>query len=153
MANTKQILLKYLKSQNLMTLATNDKKPWVASVYYVIDEDFNPYFLSEPDCKHCSDIKLNVYVAVGIADSSQKVTDKKVGVQMQGTAIQITDIEQIKQVLDAWNKANPGFENVINFENIEKGVIKSKVYRIKPKIIKFLNEELYGPEGFKIFKF
>lgn len=43
MKNNKQKLLKYLKSQNFMTVATYDKHLWVASVYYAIDDNFNLY--------------------------------------------------------------------------------------------------------------
>lgn len=153
MKNNKQKLFKYLKSQRLMSLSTFSDKPWTSTVYYTNDGDFNLYFLSEPESKHCHDIFLNPFVACNIADSTQKVTDKKIGVQIQGTAKQITDEGLIKKVLAAWNKANPGFEHIINFDNMKKKVIKSKVYKITPKIIKFFNEQIYGPEGSTVYKF
>ncbi len=151
--NSKQKLLQYLKSQRLISLSTGSDKPWTSNVYYTVDDDFNLYFLSEPESKHCTDIKENPNISCSIADSNQKVTDKKVGAQIQGTIIQLTDVEQINQVLDSWNKVNPGFENIINWDNMQKKVIKSKVYKVKPTLIKFLNEELYGPEGTEKFKF
>lgn len=151
--NNKQKLFQYLKSQRLMSLSTGSDKPWTSNVYYTIDDNFNLYFLSEPESKHCNDIKSNNIVACSITDSSQKVTDKKVGAQIQGKAIQLTDADQIKQVLDSWNKTNQGFEHIINWDNIKNNVIKSKVYQVKPTFIKFLNEELYGPEGSETFTF
>ncbi len=151
--NNKQKLLQYLRSQKLMSLSTSSDKPWTSNVYYTIDDDFNLYFLSEPESKHCRDIKANPNVSCSIADSSQKVTDKKIGAQIQGTATQLTDVDQIKKALDSWNRDIPGFAHIINWENMEKHVIKSKVYRVKPATIKFLNEALYGPEGTEIFNF
>lgn len=153
MSNNNQKLLQYLKSQRLMTLSTCGDKPWVSTVYYAIDDNFNLYFLSEPESKHCHDIKVNNQVGCNIADSRQKVTDKKIGVQVQGTATQLTDEFLIKKALQMWNKATPGFEHIINWENIKSKVIKSKVYQVKPISIKFLNEELYGPEGFETFTY
>lgn len=151
--NNKQKLLGYLKSQRLMTLSTCGDKPWVSTVYYAIDDAFNLYFLSEPESKHCHDIKVNNQVGCNIADSRQLVTDKKVGAQVQGTATQLTDESLIKKALSMWNKATPGFEHIINWDNMVKHAIKSKVYQVKPASIKFLNEELYGPEGSEVFKF
>ena len=60
---------KYLKSQRLMTLATCADKPWVATVYFAVDNDLNFYFVSSPKSKHCKDIEKNSKVAVNVADS------------------------------------------------------------------------------------
>lgn len=68
-------------------------------------------------------------------------------------AERLDNLSQIKWVLAVWNKLNPGFEAIINLTNIRKKVIKSVVYKVRPTVIKFLNESLYGPEGFKIFTF
>lgn len=153
MKNNKQRLLEYLRFQNLMSLATCGKRMWISTVYYVVDEQLNLYFLSEPMTIHCQDIKENSQVACAIADSKQKVTDKKIGVQARGIASEVNSLEKIKWVLAMWNKHNPGIENIINLKNIQRKVINSKIYKIKPSVIKFFNEELYGPEGFEIFKF
>ena len=56
-------------------------------------------------------------------------------------------------MLALWNKVNPGFESIINLKNMQKKVIKGRIYKIAPKTIKFFNEELYGSEGFEVFKF
>lgn len=136
-----------------MSLATSNKNLSICTVYYTIDDDFNLYFISEPSSNHCLNITNNTQVACAIADSRQKVTDKKAGVQVEGSAQQLQDDNQIKLVLDLWNKSNPGFEKIINIANIKNGGIKSKVYKIQPKIIKFFSEELYGPEGFENFVF
>lgn len=151
--NSKQKLLQYLKSHNFMTIATADGKPWVANVYYVVDDGFNLYFLSEPASKHGRDLAKNPSVSCSIADSNQKVTDKKIGVQLQGSAKIVNALAKIKWMLHIWNKINPGFESLINLKNIQNKVIKGKVYRVKPALIKFFNEELYGSEGFELFEF
>lgn len=153
MKEDKTLLLKFLQSQNLMTLSTQGSHLWVSSVYYVTDEKFNLYFLSEPKSQHCLAIKSNPEVACAVADTRQKVVDKKIGVQMSGTASLVKNLSSIKWMLKMWNKLNPGFESIINLKNIQTNKIKSKIYKIEPKLIKFLNEALYGSEGFKLFKF
>lgn len=148
----KKLLLSYLKSQRLMSVATHVVNSWVCCVYYAVDDKFNLYFVSEPDTKHIKDIIKNKNVACAIFDSHQKVTDKKIGVQIQAVASEVKEKREILSALKLWNKNNPGIEDIINFKNLGK-VIKSKVYKIEPKIIKFFNEQLYGSEGSKIFNF
>lgn len=151
MKKDKKNLLKYLQSQNFMTLATMRGKPWVASTYYAVDDHFNLYFISQPDSRHCRELVKNPQVACAIADSHQKVTDKKKGLQIEGSVHEVIEEKEIKRALKLWNAKNPGFEKVINYQSMKTGKIKGKVYRISLSRTKFFNEELYGPEGYKIF--
>lgn len=153
MKGTKKQLLDFLKSQRLMSLATFGNSLCACNVYFAVDDAFNLYFMSEPSSDHCKNIVQNNTVACTIADSRQKVTDKKIGVQIKGVVEKVDDSEKIKLALSLWNKANPGFESVINFKNIQENSIKSKVYTVIPLEMKFLNEASYGPEGSETFLF
>jgi|SRR3989338_8352824 len=146
-------LHEYLKSQNLVSIATKNGKLWVSVVYYVVDDKLNLYFLSEPTTEHCQNILKNAEVACSIFNSNQKVIDKKVGVQLHGKASKVNNIEKIKWMLALWNKVNPGFEAIISLKNMQKKIIKGRIFKIEPKTIKFFNEVLYGSEGFEVFKF
>lgn len=152
-AKDKGALLGYLRSQRLMTLATHGSGTAACTVYYAVDDDLDLYIVTEPESEHCKNIGKDNRVACAIADSRQKVTDKKVGVQIKGTASEVGSLERMKAILSLWNATNPGFESVINVENIRKKVIESKVFKIAPSEIKFFNEELYGPEGAEVFDF
>lgn len=77
MDTLKIAIMDFLKSQHLMSLATLGKNINTCTVYYAPDDKFNLYFISEPDSNHCQNIAKNSSVAVAIADSAQKVTDKK----------------------------------------------------------------------------
>lgn len=149
----KKELLERIKSQKIMSLATRDEKVDICTVFYVVDKDFNLYFISEPDSQHCRNIIKNKDVACNIVDSSQKVTDKKIGVQAQGEATEVTGSDKIITLLKMWNSANPGIASILNYENIKKRVINSKVYKISPNRIKFFNEEIYSEEGYEILEF
>lgn len=136
-----------------MYLATYDGEPWVATVFYAVDERFNFYYIGPPDSRHNKAIKKNKHVSFAVAASSQKTTDKKIGVQVDGIADEVNSRNKIKIILALWNKFNPGFGSVINLPNMIKKIISSRVYKIEPKLIKFFNEKLYGDEGTEIFKF
>jgi len=151
MKNNKQKLLEYLKEHKFMSVATHDEHLWAAWVYYVIDDEFNLYFVSAPDTDHCKNIIKNGEIACAIADSHQNVTDKKIGAQMYGTSYRLKDITQIKWMLKLWNKINPGFEKIVNLKNMQNKVINSRVFKVIPKKIKWFNEELYGNKEFEEF--
>lgn len=153
MISNKTKLLNYLKTQHTMYLATYDGKPWTSTVFYAIDNDFNFYFISEPTTRHSKAIYKNKLVSSSIADSNQVVTDKKIGVQIEGIASEVKNKNKLKIVVSMWHKKNPGFEDIINLPNMIKKIIKGRFYQINPTLIKFFNEKLYGSEGFEIFEF
>ena len=43
-------------------------------------------------------------------------------------------------------------EDIVNIKNMKAKVISSRVYKITPTIIKFFNQDLYGEEGYRVFK-
>lgn len=148
-----EILLKFLQRNRLMAMSTFNKSPWICTVYYAVDKDFNLYFVSSPDSKHCKDIEKNKNVACAIFDSHTKNSEHKVGVQYVGTASRVKGWDRTKTILKMWYRAAPGIEDIVNVANMKDKVISSRVYRIKPKKIQFFNDKLYGDEETKMFTF
>ncbi|MFC1649536.1 pyridoxamine 5'-phosphate oxidase family protein [Patescibacteria group bacterium] len=144
-------LLDYLKSQRLMTLATCSKTPWVASVYFVTDKDLNLYFVSSPDSRHCKEIEKNEKVACAIADSHILNSQKKYGMQIEGVATQVKGWKKTEVMLKMWHKINPGAEK-INIANMQSGAVSSRVYKVKPTLIKHMDKDLYGKDTYGIYK-
>lgn len=143
----KKDLLEYLQTQHLMAIATAGDSPWASTVFFVADEALNLYFVSDPASNHGKHIAKNPKIAISIFDSRQHVSDQKIGVQIKGNVVLVTDPTRIAEVLRLWNAHNPGFEHIITVESMEKGMIHSKVYKFFPTYAKFFNEKLYGPEG------
>ena len=150
--NTNTALLSYIHSHYLVVLATCSDGPWASSVYYVADDECNIYFLSDPNTRHGKHIEDNKKIAGVITDTEQKATDKKKGIQFEGTVSLVDDETEMLYAVKMWNEKNKGMEKYITMENITKNKIKSKVYKIVPTLIKFFNEELYGEEGIEEFK-
>lgn len=136
-----------------MSLATaKNNKPWACTTYFSVDKDLNLYFVSPPTADHCRYLTKNKNISCSIYDSHQKVSIKKEGLQLNGTVNVLTDTLAIKQALTLWNKANPGAEKYINWDNMVKKIITSKVYKIRPRLFKYFNEALYGDKETKIFR-
>ena len=54
----------YLKDVKLMQLATADNnKPWLCSVWYVVDDEDNIYWMSRKTRRHSIEIEANSHVA------------------------------------------------------------------------------------------
>lgn len=146
---TKKILIEYLSQHNLMQVATyGSEHPWITSVYYTFDDNLNLYFLSSPNTIHCQQILENPQVAVAITNTQQSLSAKKKGVQLFGTAQQISDVAKIKHALSLWKQHLGVKDQELSYENMAKKVIKSKMYKITPQKIKFFNQELFDvPDG------
>ena len=71
-----------------MCLATSkNNKPWACTVWYVNDEDWNLYFISQKARRHSIELKENPNVAGTIVLPHVKGSGEKVrGLQFEGTA-------------------------------------------------------------------
>lgn len=141
MTKDKQKLFDYLQTQHLMSLATSGDSLWAASVYFALDKDFNFYFVTDPKTEHAKNFFENPVVCGTIADSHQLNKDNKFGVQFRGTVEQITGLESLKKAIELWNRINPGVEKWVNIKNIQAKKINSRVFKIKPEVIKIFSTQ------------
>lgn len=81
-----------IKSNIYLTLGTADKDPWVAPVFYAVDDKYNFYFISQLDSLHTQHLLKNPNVAFAIFDSHQK-EGTGIGVQGNGKAYLLKDEE------------------------------------------------------------
>lgn len=146
---TKSLIQDYLAKHKVMIIATYGDHPWIATVYYAFESDLTLYFVSSPTTLHARHIKTNENVAVAIVDTHQKIKAPKIGLQLYGIAKQITNKIQLKRALDCWKKYLGVNDPKFSFENIEKNVISSRLYEVRPKRIKYFNQELFRVEDGK----
>ena len=81
-----------IKSNVYLTLGTADKDPWVAPVFYAVDDNYNFYYISQIDSLHTQHILENPNVAFAIFDSHQKEGTGN-GVQGKGKVHLLKDDE------------------------------------------------------------
>src|SRR4051812_25802508 len=111
---TAELIKKYLEDGRLMQIATvNGGQPWICSVYYVVDESQNLYWLSLPSRRHSQDIAKDNRVAIAVAIKRDQPV---IGIQVEGTAATVTDHEIIKRVMQLYTKRyNSGQDFYDNF--------------------------------------
>jgi len=84
----RQRVLEYLRTHNVMTLATSGPDgPWAAAVFYAND-DFMLYFLSSPATRHCRDLTANPRVSAAIHEDYHDWPEIK-GVQLEGRVTEV----------------------------------------------------------------
>jgi len=147
MADIKTDINTFLKSNNILTLATHGQTPWACTLYYGMDEDFHMYLVTDPESEHGQHLKTCNDVAFCIFDSHTKVTESKFGVQGKGKCIIVKNIGEILKGLSLWHRFNPGVEQRITLDMVKKA-LDTKIYKIEPSYLKFFNKELYGAKEY-----
>ncbi|MDE1828279.1 MAG: pyridoxamine 5'-phosphate oxidase family protein [Candidatus Micrarchaeota archaeon] len=85
-AEIMEIVKSILQKGYLMSLATaDDGGPWICEIVYVLDSDFNIYWLSSASARHSKAILSNPKVAAAITVSDRPGQQTE-SVQISGTA-------------------------------------------------------------------
>jgi len=142
-SNLRQEIEKYLKSHKQFALATYGDHPWIATMYYGVDDDLNIYFLTSPDTIHAQGVYKKSEVAAVIADSPQDPKSKKVGMQIYGIAKELEGEKEIKDGFKVWCGALDVTDPKYSYEGIKSGDLHHRLYIVNPKKIKYYNENLF----------
>lgn len=96
-ADLQDKVLDYLKTHNVVTLATQgDTGVWAAAVFYVND-GFSLYFLSAPNTRHARDLASQSKVAATIQEDYKSWSEIK-GVQLEGRVSLLKGMEKVKAI-------------------------------------------------------
>lgn len=88
MPDIRPVIRDVLEKGYLLSLATTDEGGvWVADVIYVHDDDFNIYWMSDPEARHSKAVAGNPNVAGAIAVSGPG--ENNLGIQFSGRAEKI----------------------------------------------------------------
>ena len=140
----KQLINDYLGKTRLLQIATTvDSQPWICTVYYAFDSDWNLYWLSLPDRRHSKEILENPKVAGAMTFSQEPYPKNGVqGLQFEGIAESLSDSEEEKASVLYIKQLSR--ENTL-LEDIRSGKNPHKFYRFKPtKFVLF--DSLHFPD-------
>lgn len=133
----KQFIFDYLEKNRRMTLATAENNvPWAATVMFAYDEKLNFYFISKPDTRKTQHLLVNPIVSVAINEYRNKA-GSTMGIQIEGRAEQL-DKNKAKRELGFFEKRFDWTGNYLH---------DHELYKIVPKKIYYLNDEIFGPGG------
>ena len=119
-----------------MQLATvADNKPWVCTLHFVVDENANIYWLSLPTRRHSEEIANNPNVSVAVA---VKTDMPIIGIQAEGAAEMVTDLETIKKVMEVYVEHHGTGKTFV--DRVVQGIDNHKMYKLIPKRYQLIDE-------------
>lgn len=149
-------LLPFLQSQKVVSFATQDDKnePWITNVYYSVNENYELFFFSSTDTKHSRHLKENSQVAYAVVWANPDDEEDRKAIQAVGTCERVKDPIKLVKLLTVHYKYWPSWRNDSEtLEETAKRVAKTGVYIIKPKLIKYWNDEVFGDKSVEEYSF
>jgi uncharacterized protein YhbP (UPF0306 family) len=145
----RQLAELYLKEKRVMQLATQqqDRKLWACNVHFVVDQELNFYWLSDPDRDHSSHIKQNSQVAACVLVHEDTDDEQYVqGISVSGQAYLIDSDEEFARVSELYVAKFPSRQKWV--ESIASGESTNKFYVLQPSKIDLFDTKNF-PGGSK----
>jgi uncharacterized protein YhbP (UPF0306 family) len=142
--STRALLREYLRGAKLMQVATvRDAQPWMANVWFAMDESFRLYFISRGDRRHSKEIRANRWVAGSIVQPPFEGLGQKVrGVTFEGEATELED-DDLVYGYDTYRRRWPQVESSAPLPEIASGKSQTRVYRVVPRLFVLFDEVNY----------
>jgi uncharacterized protein YhbP (UPF0306 family) len=131
-----ELIKEYSTKSKMMQLATAvDSKPWISTVYFVVDETFNFYWLSLPTRRHSREIEINDQVAITVP---VKVGRPVIGIQSGGKASVVKNADTVKKIIEVYtDKYDEGREF---YEKFKAGTNEHQLYVFEPDNLVLFDE-------------
>lgn len=111
------------------------------------------YFIGSPKTTYGEQLLADPALAFATAWCNERDHKDRKGVQGVGTAELTTDEQEIETGVRLHNQNYPEFADRITVDWIHSNEKGSGVWVITPSYIKFWNDELYGLDGTRDFRF
>lgn len=147
-----QAALDFLNNQKLMAIACTDENgPWVANVYYGIDDRGAIYFISRQKNRHSEAIVKDPCVAFTVAWFDPADHKNRKAVQGLGVCRIADNEDEIRAGIVLHNQNFPEFKERITVEWIHANEYGSCVWVLEPTYMKCWDDALYGEDESREF--
>ncbi|MHC4852797.1 MAG: pyridoxamine 5'-phosphate oxidase family protein [Planctomycetota bacterium] len=142
-----QQILDYVEGHNTMTLGTcGDDVPWAATVFYASD-GLDLYFFSDPQSRHCQNLKANSKVGVTIQEDYRDWRTIK-GIQMEGEVVEVGTVIKKAKAMAVYARKYPEVIKLFSDPGsgaFHRAFLKIKTYCVKPARVLYIdNEQGFG---------
>ncbi len=102
-ADNQDKIIKFLENHHVGVLATADNKaaPHAATIYFVVDDDLNFFFVTKEKTQKHKNLQENPHVALAVYEAKSQST-----VQVQGKAEFIKDVNKFMEIFKKLLKIN-----------------------------------------------
>lgn len=126
-----------------MQIATvRDGRPWIATVYFVVDETLNLYWLSWPERRHSQEIAAHAQVAAAIVTHAEQPV---VGMQCEGQAHIVTDTSEVQTVMELYTRKYGQGDRFAHHH--QAGTNHHEMYRLAPRSMSLFDEARYATDS------
>lgn len=135
-AEMRPVLREFLQSQSTLALATaalDNGSPQVAPLFFASDDDFNLYWVSDPDSRHSANLADWNDAAVAIYAPTWAWNGIK-GVQLEGDAMPVTDDAERARALELYTAKFPFVTG--KFADL---IAQSVIYVLRPRWLRWLD--------------
>lgn len=133
MSELSSIYREYAASIKLMQLATVNSKtdrPWLCSVWYVMDNDDNVYWCSRKTRRHSQEIGDGSYATCTIVKDYQEGLGQKGRALILSGKSNIVPTDKVKMVYDLYSKRYNAVDKMQKLEDFIDGTGKHFFYQI-----------------------
>ena len=140
-----EVVRQHLQTGRMMQLATSvNNQPWCCTVFFVPDDEFNLYWISKSETRHSKELIINTKAAVAIPIKFA-VEGKRVGLQIEGEAKVVEEIEEIKRGARLFSDRYQTGE--IWYTDFVAGKNEHKLYKFRSKIFGVFDQENFPKSG------
>lgn len=136
MVGVAEHIKQHLGYKRMMQISTvSGGQPWICTVFFVVDDQQNLYWLSAPGRRHSQEIANNAKIAIAVP---VKFDWPVVGIQAEGVATIVQDDDEVKRVMDKYvTKYGKGQDF---YNNFVKGTNQHQLYKFTPKTYVLFDE-------------
>jgi hypothetical protein len=136
---------KILDNNTLLAMSSvNGVESHINTVFFAYNENLELIMLTDPNDEHSHNVESNPSVGVAIWNTPEVFGENLQGVQIWGECSRLKGIKQLDG-LRVYNNRFPTFSQVIKHpDDFFKGITNSRLYVIKPKKIKIIDELNFG---------
>lgn len=140
-------VIKFLKDRKLLAIAPHGTDgPWIANVYFGIDEQGTNYFISPENNKHSKMLLQKPQIAFSVAWFNESNHEDRKAVQGLGICRPAQTEDEIVIGVKLHNENFPEFKERITIDWIKTNEWGSKVWVLQPSYIKYWDDELYDDD-------
>lgn len=154
MTSVKQIYHEFMEDVLLMQLATvRNNKPWLCSVWYVMDEEENIYWLSRKERRHSEEIAENPFAACTFHQWYEQgfAHDKGQALTMSGH-VDILMGEACTKPYQLYTQRHPKMLDFQSLEDVQTEKGHHFMYKLTPEEIVWFDEINFPKQPRQVIK-
>jgi len=144
--DVQKLVFNFLKNKDVVSVAIQGEKgSWVSNFYYILDEDFNFYFITNIKNYFSESIQENPNISFTVFWRDEKNKLNRESVQGSGKVQILEDGLKSKEVFLKFGEKFPEINSILFDENnfLNKKYDDFVFFKLEPEFVKYINDEKF----------